>query len=429
MKRTVFLILTALVAASCTVPIATTTTIEAPPTAPNTPIMVTTTTTQGPTSTTSGVTTTLPAKDDVPLEATGPLAGEWIRIYASLEASTTTEQAATAVSETIPGAKVLLSDDYPSLNPGYWVVYDGGFDDKYSADLCPIDLPPDATCYPRWIGDPIIAEGSAIALIAGELMELTPGADARPVGDLTQEASWVYNLELTGTRDGVIFAEGTEDFWLTCESSAGAVYFFDLKSQQRTLLGSGIAPVISPDGTRVAWLHSSTCIDDPSVDGWVLTPADTLMVSDLDGTNAHTVGMNVPLEGPFDPRELTQLVWIDNETLLVSDFESSFYRVPTQDETFGGDPMLDGIVGAILGYGTDGLLVLDNNGGEGDAFEWWLLGIDLDTASADFLMTGPDYITVGTNSQGEIIIAIEDTYWPRGEEPFKAPGYIEAIDW
>jgi hypothetical protein len=427
MKPVALLVLFVAALAACTVPTVATTPPTTPPPSTASTVPENTTATTTPTTTVVTTTTLAPAPDG-PIGADGPLEGEWIRVYASLETTDATEQHATAVAETIPGSKVLLSDNYPSLNPGYWVVYDGGFDDKFSADICPTALPEEATCYPRWIGDPVVSDGSLVGLIAGELFELTPGAGTRTLGFVDQ-GGWVSNLELNGSRDGIIFGEGTEDYWYTCESSAGYIYSYDFTTQTRKVFSTGITPRISPDGSKVAWLHNSTCIDDPTTEGWVLTPADTIMVRDLGGATDHIIAMNVPLDGPFDPRELAQLVWIDDDTLLVSDFNTSFYRVPVEAKTFGGDPMLDGVVGTIMGYGNDGLIVLDDNGGEGDAFEWWLLGVNLDTASAEFLMTGPDYITLGINPDGEIVFAVEDTFWPRGEQPFKAPGYIEAIDW
>ncbi|UCM87362.1 serine/threonine-protein kinase [Streptomyces marincola] len=69
--------------------------------------------------------------------AGGPATGIWIaQLFSEPVGSGTAvrDQRLAAVRADIPEAEVLLSDDFPSLNPGYWVIYvSGGFDDGYDA--------------------------------------------------------------------------------------------------------------------------------------------------------------------------------------------------------------------------------------------------------------------------------------------------------
>jgi len=94
-------------------------------------------------------------------DATGE--AEWIAILASLPtgqyASTDAQdELETYVTTTGLDLQLLLSDDYGSLNPGYWVIYasDGWTDDESAAAYCnsvrdTYSLA--STCYPRLLND------------------------------------------------------------------------------------------------------------------------------------------------------------------------------------------------------------------------------------------------------------------------------------
>lgn len=113
-----------------------------------------------PSPTTSAVAATPPAPEEsvTPSSSVAPVALEtptWVAVLRSMEVDgfdrAEAESHASSITDEVgadPG--VLLSDDYSSLNPGYWVVYAGGFDDRDAADaFCEevADTVPD--CYAR----------------------------------------------------------------------------------------------------------------------------------------------------------------------------------------------------------------------------------------------------------------------------------------
>ncbi|MGF1667052.1 MAG: hypothetical protein ACFCVC_12365 [Acidimicrobiia bacterium] len=59
----------------------------------------------------------------------------WIAVLASLSSAnyTRSEAAAWRVEIGIDDAELLLSDDYSSLSPGYWVLYRGSYPDRAAA--------------------------------------------------------------------------------------------------------------------------------------------------------------------------------------------------------------------------------------------------------------------------------------------------------
>ncbi len=53
--------------------------------------------------------------------------GEWAVLLGSLGTREKAEQRLAYLASTAPDAQLLHSDDYASLTPGYWVVYEGGY--------------------------------------------------------------------------------------------------------------------------------------------------------------------------------------------------------------------------------------------------------------------------------------------------------------
>ncbi len=85
--------------------------------------------------------------------------GTWIAQLFSEPVSTGTEvrdQRLAAVRAEVPEAEVLLSDDFASLNPGYWVIYvSDDFDDGTEAvEFCAEHGRVDGnTCVGRYLSD------------------------------------------------------------------------------------------------------------------------------------------------------------------------------------------------------------------------------------------------------------------------------------
>ncbi|VAW06280.1 hypothetical protein MNBD_ACTINO02-2568, partial [hydrothermal vent metagenome] len=100
------------------------TTTAAPTASSTTTVSTQTTISTTPSSSTTlapgTTTTTVIAKDILDY-------GQWILVLASLPTDEFTLEDAAARTPEVEGSRVLLSDDYPSLNAGYWVVYTGPF--------------------------------------------------------------------------------------------------------------------------------------------------------------------------------------------------------------------------------------------------------------------------------------------------------------
>ncbi|MDX1450706.1 MAG: hypothetical protein R3246_16780 [Acidimicrobiia bacterium] len=76
----------------------------------------------------------------------------WVAVLASLSTAnyTRAEAAAWRIELGIDSAEILLSNDYSSLTPGYWVLYRGPYGDRaIAADVCATFAAAVPGCYPR----------------------------------------------------------------------------------------------------------------------------------------------------------------------------------------------------------------------------------------------------------------------------------------
>lgn len=256
---------------------------EPSPTTVQTTAPTTTTTTIAPQSPSAPTTTTtIVSPDRLPGWDT------WTLIYASLDTATATRDDAAAVATNIDDAAVLLSDDYPSLNPGYWVVYAGEWHDRHLASSwCPRPLDASLSCYPRYLGPNIVdrlAEGAAIVQLAERLVIVEPetGETLATFSDnFHQEAEFPARFNLNGREGELYFSLGFEDSWYSCESDKGQIRRLDLDSGTEDVFVDGWSPAISPDGRWLAVVAAQDCYPDPEVGGWVITPGSQVEIYDL----------------------------------------------------------------------------------------------------------------------------------------------------
>jgi hypothetical protein len=106
---------------------------DTPPTASTpTPAPTTSTATPAPADSGAGASTATPAPTPAPTDAsTGwpPGKSAFTVVLASMTTKAEAEdKLAKAKAAGISGAAILQSDDFPTLNPGYWVVFDGQYD-------------------------------------------------------------------------------------------------------------------------------------------------------------------------------------------------------------------------------------------------------------------------------------------------------------
>jgi len=251
------------------------------------------------TSTTAAATTTTTTLP--PTLAEPPVFDRWTTILASLPVEDWDEPAATEEAFTLVdfGSGLLLSDDYPSLNSGYWVIFSGDFATQEEAlGHCRQLQDQGISCYHRYLGEaPVVvagrAEGSFVAWVDGVLsvVDADTGSVLESVSDFYIGGGvFPGALDLGSDGTGVYFGVGFEDFWYSCEASAGRIDYVDLTSGDRIELAAGFEPHLSPDGTRLAYVASSNCIPDPANEIEVISFYDTVAVLDLITGRVQTWG-------------------------------------------------------------------------------------------------------------------------------------------
>jgi hypothetical protein len=242
----------------------------------------TTPSTTEPSTTTTIVATTL---------APPPVFDRWTTILASLPEvdydKASAEDAAASRNE--PGVGLLFSNDYPSLNSGYWVVFSGDFATQQEAmDHCAALQERSVTCYHRYLGAaPVVVagrdQGTAVGWVGDGLRLIDPRNGALLSEALIEYGGGVFPgaPQLAPDGTGVYVELGFEDAWYQCETAAGRIDRIDLTTGTATPVAMGLSPRLSTDGVRLAYVASSRCTPSGDNELEVISYADTLAVLDL----------------------------------------------------------------------------------------------------------------------------------------------------
>ncbi len=268
------------------------------------------------------------------------------------------------------GTGLLLSSDYPSLNPGYWVVFSGDFATQEEALAhCRALQEVEVSCYHRYLGEaPVVvagrAEGSLVAWVDLVLSVVDAGT-----GAVTEQVTDYYAgggvfpgaLELGTDGTGVFFGIGFEDYWYSCDASAGRIDYVDLTTSERTEVARGVSPRLSPDGSRLAYVATSNCYPDPDRENEFIAFFDTVAVLDLVTGTTQTWGPS-PGSARSPLSAVASLAWDDGGDRIFVAMEEGSLRIvdtrvgaaldaantlgPGRTETGFGSWILEGITDA-----------------------------------------------------------------------------------
>jgi hypothetical protein len=343
---------------------ATSTTVQpaAPPTTTVVEETTTTTAVEETTTTTAAQTTTSTAVRTPSTEVWDA----WTLILASLETDEPGNwERAEEIAAGIDGAAVIWSDDYPSLNPGYWVVHWGEFPSASQAgDWCP-DLPDDLTCYPRYLGDDVspLAAAGHVLVIDGQALVVVDVATGERLKTFDPyfdgDGMSVGRMALAPDGSALYYGTGWEDSWYSCESSRGQIWKLDLEFGVDIAVAPGFGPAVSPDGRWMAALLSQQCLPDPEQpEAWVLTPADTVVLYDLttgSPIETHSWAVVSPPTSYADPQVPIWVDWReDSQTLVVMNNAGAVYELTLDHRAAldAGAPLAEAIYGypqALIG--------------------------------------------------------------------------------
>ncbi len=269
----------------------------------------TTTTSMPPSSSTTTTATTTSTAGGAP--PTRPLPFDsWTAVLASLPVAENTAEQARTVAEKlgVPAAGVLLSDDYPSLNPGFWVIYTRPYEFSWeAAAACGEVANLVSDCYPRYLGgdpnEPVGYEAGTIVAVTEDaqlvVVSATSGEVIRTI-DTSFGGDGSYPSAPALAADGLTidYSVGAEDFWFSCDASDGHLERLDLATGRTEKSGDGFYPRVSLDGVTLLYLASSDCYPDPAEPQFVLAPIDTIVLRDV--VTGSEVRQIVPLSGDVD---------------------------------------------------------------------------------------------------------------------------------
>lgn len=361
------------------------------------PAATTTTTSSVPqpttTTTTAPITTT--TTTSVPLEASGPEFDTWAIILESLStADFSLEEAIQRASEQSGPADVLLSDDYPSLNPGFWVIFNGPYNTGSDADLrCSAMRAEAVACYTRYLGVSLEAavgfeHGSALISVEGGfgIFDLDTGARIRTIED-TAETRYRTQPRLGQEGSVAFFAGNVEDYWYSCESAQGFIDRLDLSTGEFEQFAAGSLARVSPGGGSLAYVASSGCVTDP-LDGGFLGTSDTIVVVDLTTDDEVRWLPAEDLTGQTTSF-VTSLAWSHDSSYLLAVLGDGTLRrlEPAQPMRVNELPVVDATFVAPLDLNSRAGTTIDLVAGLSDdsivAHRWTSIGSGRDGAALD----------------------------------------------
>jgi hypothetical protein len=369
--------------------------------------------------------------------------GTWTLVLASIEIGAGGGQdRAQEIADGIEGAEVIYSGDFPSLNPGFWVVHWGEFESGSEAGNWCGGLANALTCYPRYLGpvvSPLAADGHALVVDGQALVivDVETGERLKMMDPyFSGDGMGIGRMALRTDAAALYYSVGFEDSWYSCDSSDGQVWRLDLGFGTVTVVGSGHSPTISPDGRWMAVLRSEQCLPDPeNPEFWVLTPTDTVVLYNLStGMPIETRKWSLATSPTSydDPRMITWADWgSDSQTLLVMIQAGDLFEVGLNQEgpINGGAPVAKGLEGSPQALIGDTLyMVRDETPEEWGGFD--IVAFDLGSGVDGEVITqtvGWPYVTADTTRTR--LIWGSDTQVGTATSMFSLENYLGGFAW
>ena len=241
------------------------------------------------------------------------------------------------------------------------------------------------------------------------------------------------NLRLTPDRSTIYFSEGYEDSWYQCDTSVGSIGSIAVADGTIEMLGRGSGVGLGPDGSRLAYIDSETCLPDPQQpDFWVLTPYDRAVVRDI-ASGGESVFTTSPVPESYDSPSAVR--WADfaaDGSLLVQLVSGDVHRIPPGAE---GGVIQDSPI-AFTTQATPWEVVGDRViatlfGAEGSSD---LMSIDTASGANTLLASAETYMAVGVGTDGQLIAVAdgEITVEPGVDltvVDLPVDGYYYDLDW
>lgn len=356
----------------------------------------------------------------------------WIAVLASLDVEEYDQVAAQAEAQAIGASldpsgpsdvELLLSDDYASLNDGFWVVHLGGFRDEFQADEACGSVEGDVPeCYTRRLE--LISPDEAVGYQHGYIVAVLENG---PLGVIDAASGVVVRTDdnvyygdgafpgsLTLSADGasVFYTVGFEDFWFDCDASDGTLLSLDLGGGEPQQIADGFSPAAKPDGSVLLYLASSQCIEDPNEPQFVLTPIDTVVRRSLmEGGEERDL---LPLEGDLGAGyEFFAAGWGPEGAIMLLDTEGTLYRLD-QELTELAD--FEGFGWSLVGYQpNNGTMLIRYHTFDGEATTTQLVAVDPGNGDTTIVETFDGIAAAALDATGNhLVIATEDTLWVDG---------------
>lgn len=279
-----------------------------------------------------------------------------------------------------------------------------------------------------FIGQTDSGDVVSISLQTGEIARtIVPGG----------EGWWMGAMHLMPDASRFYSTRGFEDYWFSCEASKGEMISVGPNGDIEDA-GSGFAPVPSFDGTSLLSIAASECFPDPEQpESWVLAPADTIVVRNIEtGSETRLV---VPLDGdaPAMDHEFVAAVWDGAATgAYVLDRTGAIRHFTLDGDAAGEERAIAHVPGdAITAWSLHGFQYTPKPSVIVSAISWrdenpftevYRIG---DDGTVELIRSGPGIISAAVDRTGQHLLLVDQAtaIWEGGQVTLQAP--ITNIAW